>query len=51
MYSAIFYHVAHFCNTIDQQMIPTQQGMMLETTMALEQGIKTFVLLLARLEK
>lgn len=32
--------VAHFYNTIDQQMIPSQQAMMLEAAMAFEHIIK-----------
>lgn len=32
--------VAHFYNTIDQQMIPSQQAMMLEAAMAFEHVIK-----------
>ena len=32
--------VAHFYNTIDQQMIPSQQAMMLETAPAFEKLIK-----------
>lgn len=32
--------VAHFYNTIDQQMIPCQQSMMLDTALAFEQAIK-----------
>lgn len=32
--------VAHFYNTIDQQMIPSQQPMMLEAAMAFEHIIK-----------
>ena len=32
--------MAHFYNTIDQQMIPSQQAMMLEAAMAFEHLIK-----------
>lgn len=32
--------VAHFYNTIDQQMIPSQQAMMLDTALAFEKLIK-----------
>jgi dynein heavy chain 2 len=32
--------VAHFYNTIDQQMIPSQQSMMLESAMAFERLVK-----------
>ena len=35
-----FLQVAHFYNTIDQQMIPSQQAMMLEAAMAFEHIIK-----------
>lgn len=35
-----FPQVAHFYNTIDQQMIPSQQAMMLETALAFEKLIK-----------
>lgn len=41
--TVFFFHslqVAHFYNTIDQQMIPSQQGMMLDTAMAFEHIIK-----------
>jgi len=34
------FQVAHFYNTIDQQMIPSQQAMMLEAAMAFEHLIK-----------
>ena len=36
----ILFQVAHFYNTIDQQMIPSQQAMMLEAAMAFEHIIK-----------
>ena len=32
--------MAHFYNTIDQQMIPSQQSMMLDAALALEHIIK-----------
>lgn len=32
--------VAHFYNTIDQQMIPSQQAMMLESALAFERLVK-----------
>lgn len=34
------FQVAHFYNTIDQQMIPSQQAMMLDTALAFEKLIK-----------
>ena len=34
------HQVAHFYNTIDKQMIPSQQAMMLEAAMAFEHIIK-----------
>lgn len=32
--------VAHFYNTIDQQMIPSQQAMMLDSALAFERLVK-----------
>ena len=34
------FQVAHFYNTIDQQMIPSQQAMMLDSALAFEKLIK-----------
>ena len=39
-FSYVFSKVAHFYNTIDQQMIPSQQPMMLDAAMAFEHVIK-----------
>ena len=38
--TVIMFQVAHFYNTIDQQMIPSQQAMMLDTALAFERLIK-----------
>lgn len=35
-----YFQVAHFYNTIDQQMIPSQQAMMLDSALAFEKIIK-----------
>ena len=40
VYTFLFSQVAHFYNTIDRQMIPSQQAMMLEAALAFEHIIK-----------
>lgn len=38
--TAVVFQVAHFYNTIDQQMIPSQRPMMLSLALAFERVIK-----------
>ena len=40
LYHYLPWQVAHFYNTIDRQMIPSQQSMMLDAAMAFEHIIK-----------